>query len=156
MSLSRVRSTTRQVVQQQTESVDGQRDKTVTSRLYGILVTYRRQHILASTMMAILDQPAHLFRLYVVDNEDSPDTERIVHDMASRYSMTEIVYIRSEENGGPAGSWKACVDVHLPWPQYMEQRTAPGRTGRLARRVDRRRQILHRYEGRSAPDHMPR
>ena len=100
-------------MQQQTESVNGQRDKTVTSRLYGILVTYRRQHILASTMTAILDQPAHLYRLYVVDNEDSPDTERIVHDMASRYSMTEIVYIRSEENGGPAGGWSAGMELAL-------------------------------------------
>jgi len=100
-------------MQLQSEAIGIQRDNTVTSRLYGILVTYRRQHILASTMTAILDQPAHLFRLYVVDNEDSPGTERIVQDMASRYSMTEIVYVRSDENGGPAGGWSTGMELAI-------------------------------------------
>ena len=85
----------------------------MTGRLYGILVTYRRQHILASTLAAVLDQPATLFRLYVIDNDGCRATERIVQDTASKYPTTDIVYVRSEDNGGPAGGWSNGMELAL-------------------------------------------
>lgn len=64
-------------------------------------------------MAAVLDQPAPLFRLYVVDNEGSPDTEQIVQDMASDYPTTDIIYVRSEDNSGPAGGWSTGMELAL-------------------------------------------
>ena len=72
-------------------------------RVFGVLVTYRRQHLLPDTLERILLQTRPPDRLIVVDNEDSPETARLVAECAADCNYDALTYIASPENNGPAG-----------------------------------------------------
>lgn len=66
------------------------------SRVYGVLVTYRRPQALAESLVAIGAQTLPLHELVVVDNDGS--AESIVREHAPK-----ATYVRAPENLGPAG-----------------------------------------------------
>jgi GT2 family glycosyltransferase len=75
------------------------------SPLIGILVTYRRQHILSDTLDRILTQTRSLDELWVVDNEASVSTQQLVEDAAAGNDRTLVHYTAARENLGSAGGW---------------------------------------------------
>ncbi len=76
-----------------------------TSQIYGVLVTFKRQAILAETIRKILQQSKLPDLLLVIDNEASSETEEIVKELQSESKKTEIRYLSTEENLGSAGGW---------------------------------------------------
>jgi len=83
-------------------------------RLYAGLVTFRRQHRLRENLSAILDQTQGIAALYVVDNEASEETRRIVAEVQSEHQDVSITYIPSSENIGPGGGWAMAMRCVLP------------------------------------------
>ena len=73
-------------------------------RLYGVLLTYRRQAMLADTLRRIARQSRSLDKLLVVDCEASVATEKVVQEVA-REAHFPIVYRATAENRGSAGGW---------------------------------------------------
>ena len=76
-----------------------------TPRLFGILVTFRRQGFLPEMLAAVYAQSKIPDVLFVVDNEASAQTRKIVEAYASSVRNGEIEYVAAPENVGPAGGW---------------------------------------------------
>jgi GT2 family glycosyltransferase len=70
-------------------------------RLVGVLPTYRRTALLASTLDRLRTQSRPLDHLIVVDNEGSPETAELVRSVAARDARIE--YLDPGENKGFAG-----------------------------------------------------
>lgn len=111
--------------------VNGVRDRgpgVAPSRLYAVLVTFRRPAELADTLSRLAEQDRPLDRLIVVDNFPTPVTEAIVGSAASAAASVE--YVPAGENlgytGGLAagmgrvldsagdGDWIVCLDDDDP------------------------------------------
>jgi glycosyltransferase involved in cell wall biosynthesis len=69
-------------------------------RLLGILVTFRRPEQLATMLRSLASQDRTLDHLVVVDNNPSAETQAIVRRY---YPFSELEYLPSSENLGPAG-----------------------------------------------------
>lgn len=68
------------------------------SRLYGVLVTFRRPDALRAGLSALAAQTRTLDRLVIVDNDPGPRTRSVVRELAPAAE-----YVAATENLGPAG-----------------------------------------------------
>jgi GT2 family glycosyltransferase len=69
-------------------------------RLHGVLVTYRRHHLLRDLLHQLDCQERHLDSLIVVDNQPNPVNRAVVAEYARRAPAD---YVAARENLGPAG-----------------------------------------------------
>lgn len=74
-------------------------------RVYGLLLTFRRQHLLPLALEAIRAQTTSLDQLLVIDNENSPATRAVVERFRASWERTELLYTATPTNLGPAGGW---------------------------------------------------
>jgi GT2 family glycosyltransferase len=77
------------------------RSRPAESKLYAVLVTFRRPESLKTTLDWLARQTEHVDLLAVVDNEPSALNEEAISAYASRGHLVE--YVRAPENLGPAG-----------------------------------------------------
>lgn len=83
--------------------------------LHGILVTYRRNHLLPETLAALLGQSHALASLTVVDNADDLACRRVVEASTAGHGQTVVGYIASSTNSGPAGGLAQGMAALLAW-----------------------------------------
>lgn len=82
-------------------------------RLAVVVVTYRRQHLLGELFDSLAELTTHPWRIYVVDNENSQDTQTRVRDFGERLAdawgepddgAERVVYLpQPTDVGGSAG-----------------------------------------------------
>ena len=82
-------------------------------RLAVVVVTYRRQHLLGELFDSLAELTTHPWRIYVVDNENSQDTQTRVRDFGERLAdawgepddgAERVVYLHQPTDvGGSAG-----------------------------------------------------
>ena len=70
------------------------------TRLHGVLVTYRRHHLLSDLLNQLASQERHLDSLLVVDNHPDPVNRAVVAEYARQ---APAGYVPAPENLGPAG-----------------------------------------------------
>lgn len=87
----------------------------IAPRLFGILVTYRRQATLTDMLASIMNQSLTPEVLFIIDNESSDETEDLIRRFEKDWPNTKFIYIGSPENVGPAGGWaigmKRCLEM---------------------------------------------
>jgi GT2 family glycosyltransferase len=84
------------------------------SRVIGLLVTYRRQHLLAGTLRRIFQQTRPLDELWVIDNEGAATNREIVDAVSTEYHRHGVHYVAMAENLGSAGGWAHGMRLALP------------------------------------------
>ncbi|KFI99233.1 glycosyltransferase [Bifidobacterium porcinum] len=62
----------------------GDAAQNLAKRLAVVVVTYRRQHLLGELFDSLAELTTHPWRIYVVDNENSQDTQTRVRDFGER------------------------------------------------------------------------
>lgn len=77
------------------------------SRLYGVLVTFRRPETLRGTLHALARQTRPLDQLFVVDNEPVDANLRALEEY--REAGLRASYVPMDENVGPAGGYAAGI-----------------------------------------------
>jgi glycosyltransferase involved in cell wall biosynthesis len=81
------------------------------TKLYGVLVTYRKPTALTSTLERLAAQSRRLDRILVVDNGSSLEAKQIVEMQAGR--GLHIEYLDAGANLGPAGGFALGMEVLL-------------------------------------------
>jgi GT2 family glycosyltransferase len=76
-----------------------------TSKIFGILLTFRRQSLLPDALRKILSQTRWVDQLLVVDNENSAATKAIVEQFYREFPKAKIQYVATPQNLGSAGGW---------------------------------------------------
>jgi glycosyltransferase involved in cell wall biosynthesis len=84
-----------------------------TTRLFGVLVTYKRPGELAKSLDKLLAQTRRLDRLVVIDNGSTPESEKEVERYRSQGA--DAVYIDAGENIGPAEGYARGLLHHLEY-----------------------------------------
>lgn len=123
-----------------TETADSSADCAI-ERLAIVIVTYRRQDLLSSLLASITQLTQAPWRVIVVDNENSAETEHIVTQCAAdidrkwggtqadgRGGVNRVVYAPQSENLGGAGGFSAGVglayDLGAQWFWIMDDDVA--------------------------------
>lgn len=79
--------------------------------VFAVLVTYRRQGLLAESLKALFEQHLVPHLVVVVDNEPSAESNRTVDELAAGRA---VEYVAMATNVGPAGGRAAGLDLLLP------------------------------------------
>jgi GT2 family glycosyltransferase len=107
------------------------------SRLYGVLVTFRRPAELRDTLHRLADQARRLDHLVVVDNAPVPENEAVLDGY--RATGGEADYLPAPENLGPAGGIALGMEHVLrlagdaDWVVTLDDDDPPADPGQLAR-----------------------
>ncbi|MCI1983234.1 MAG: glycosyltransferase [Bifidobacteriaceae bacterium] len=89
-----------------------------------VVVTYKRQQLLTKLFDSILASTKAPWRVVIVDNEDSRDTEKMVADFSDKMteqwgktvadtsgSQARVTYVRMTENSGGSGGFSKGVET---------------------------------------------
>jgi glycosyltransferase involved in cell wall biosynthesis len=87
-----------------------------TSKIAIIIVTYKRQNLLKILLNSIIEMNPKIGRVYIVDNENSPETKKIVETSEkkmpplksqTKLKLLDFVYLPQMHNSGGAGGFCA-------------------------------------------------
>lgn len=94
----------------------GEAAQNLARRLAVVVVTYRRQHLLGELFDSLAELTTHPWRIYVVDNENSQDTQTRVRDFGERLvdawgepddGTERVVYLPQPVNVGCSAGFNA-------------------------------------------------
>lgn len=112
-----------------------------------VLVTFEREHILAETLRAIIEQTQPPTRLVVVDNAASASCRELVAGFAR---SAPVIYTAAADNLGPAGGLALGFDTlgrgtRCRWTVFLDDDDPPPSPESIAR-------LMHFGEGEQALD----
>lgn len=85
----------------------------VNARVFGILLTYRRQQLFTEMLQKICTQQRLPDCLVVIDNEASDETESISRRFQKTHPEAHWVHLRAPQNLGSAGGWAWGMETAL-------------------------------------------
>ncbi|MDV2992274.1 MAG: GalNAc(5)-diNAcBac-PP-undecaprenol beta-1,3-glucosyltransferase [Chroococcidiopsis sp. SAG 2025] len=106
------------------------------------LTTYNRSPLLKLSLASVLAQDYPDFRVMVLDNASTDDTETVVRSLAE--DDDRITYIRNETNIGGLGNWNLAIELNTsPYLTILsdDDLMLPGLIGESVRVLDEHPQV---------------
>ena len=113
-----------------------------TVRVFGILLTYRRQYLFTEMLRKICEQEKAPDYIVVIDNESSDETEVISQRFQTANRDRHWLHLRSPENLGSAGGWAWGMETVLDlandqdWVLTLDDDNPPEHAGLLRQMFD--------------------
>ncbi|MCQ2751662.1 MAG: glycosyltransferase, partial [Coriobacteriales bacterium] len=93
------------------------------NKLAIVIVTYKRQELLTKLLTSISNLNKKPWKIFIVDNEDSKQTQKIVQSF-NKNCKANYIYLPQKENSGGAGGFnigtKAAYDAGAQWFWLMD------------------------------------
>lgn len=93
-----------------------------------VVVTFNRKDLLQECLDAILSQSCEVFRIIVIDNCSTDDTDSLFKERA-KYDIPSVIYHKTETNLGGAGGFhigiKLAYQMEADWIWIMDDDTIP-------------------------------